>query len=394
MTRGYKSVALGDIVELIMGQAPPGKETNFDGLGTPFVKVGEFGTLRPIIREWTTNPLRTARRTDVLLCVVGATCGKINLGIDCAIGRSVAALRPTVERIDQLFLYYFMLTLVERLRAGSVGAAQTVISKEMIGQEMVPLPPLPEQRRIVRILDEAFEAIATAKANTEKNLQNARAIFESHLEEVFTQRGPGWVEKKLKAVTTKIGSGATPRGGETSYKSEGVSLIRSLNVYDLGFRYVKLAFLDEVQARELSNVEVQSRDVLLNITGASIARCCIVPDDILPARVNQHVSIVRPNADKVDPEFLHYLLVSRPYKNQLLRTGEEGGSTRQAITKGQIQEFSVDFPVLVKDQRTIVRGLTCILEETQRLSRLYEEKGHALESLKKSLLHQAFAGKL
>ena len=258
----------------------------------------------------------------------------------------------------------------------------------------VPVPPLAEQQRIVGILDEALAGIATAKANAEKNLQNARALFESHLQSVFIQRGEGWVENKLKSITTKIGSGATPRGGEESYKAEGISLIRSLNVHDLGFKYAKLAFLDDAQADELSNVEVQPRDVLLNITGASVARCAIVPEDVLPARVNQHVSIIRPIADKLDADFLHYLLISKPYKDQLLRTGEEGGSTRQAITKAQIQEFAVEYPATLKEQKTIVAKLDAMLAETQRLTRLYERKLSALDALKKSLLHQAFAGNL
>ena len=256
------------------------------------------------------------------------------------------------------------------------------------------VPPLPEQHRIVAILDEAFDGIATAKANAEKNLQNARALFESHLQSVFTERGEGWADNKLKAITTKIGSGATPRGGEESYKTEGISLIRSLNVHDLAFKYGKLAFLDDTQADDLSNVEVKARDVLLNITGASVARCCIVPDDVLPARVNQHVSIIRPLTDVLAPEFLHYLLISKPYKEKLLQTGEEGGSTRQAITKAQIQDFSVAYPVSVDDQLVIVGKLDAMLAETQRLESLYQQKLTALDDLKKSLLHQAFSGNL
>ena len=122
-------------------------------------------------------------------------CGKINLGEDCAIGRSVAAIRPNSTKLDQFYLYYFMMTLVDRLRSGSVGAAQTVISKEMVESVNIPLPLLPEQQRIVALLDEAFAGLATAKANAERNLQNARAIFESHLQSVFSQRGEGWEEK-------------------------------------------------------------------------------------------------------------------------------------------------------------------------------------------------------
>ena len=154
----------------------------------------------------------------------------------------------------------------------------------------------------------------------------------------------GWITRKLGEVTTKIGSGATPLGGEGAYKAEGLSLIRSLNVHDDGFREAKLARIDAKQADRLSNVVVEPNDVLLNITGASVARCCVVPNQHLPARVNQHVSIIRPVKQILLPKFLHYMLISRDYKNRLLALGEDGGSTRQAITKAQIQEFEIEFP--------------------------------------------------
>lgn len=164
----------------------------------------------------------------------------------------------------------------------------------------------------------------------------------------------GWVLNRLGNVTTKIGSGATPRGGEDAYKAIGISLIRSLNVHDDGFREAKLAHIDDQQADRLSNVIVESNDVLLNITGASVARCCIAPADFLPARVNQHVSIIRPVGEKLDSAFLHYLLISKTYKDRLLHTGEEGGSTRQAITKVQLQNFIIEYPELLTEQHRIV----------------------------------------
>lgn len=282
----------------------------------------------------------------------------------------------------------------EQIEKVKGGVAQQNLSLAQVGDFEIPIPPLPEQERIVGILDEAFDGIAKAKALAEANLQNACALFQSHLQSVFSQKGEGWVEKQLKSITTKIGSGATPRGGEESYKTEGISLIRSLNVHDMGFKYEKLAYLDDSQARDLSNVEVFPRDVLLNITGASVARCAIVPDDVLPARVNQHVSIIRPIADELDAEFLHYLLISKPYKDQLLRTGEEGGSTRQAITKAQIQGFSVSYPAKISEQKIIVSKLDALSAETQRLESLYQNKLNALDELKKFLLHQAFSGNL
>jgi type I restriction enzyme, S subunit len=317
---------------------------------------------------------------------------------DFSFSNFTSALRvKDAEQLDFRFLHKYLFWIylsgvTEGMQSNSTGIRN--LDNDAYKAIGIPLPPLEEQQRIVSILDEAFAGLASAQAHAARNLQNARALFESHLQAVFTQRGEGWVEDKLLSLTTKIGSGATPLGGEAAYKTKGVSLIRSLNVYDMGFRYQGLAFLDDHQANGLSNVIVHARDVLLNITGASVARCCVVPEDVLPARVNQHVSIIRPISEKLSPDFLHYLLISRPYKKLLLQTGEEGGATRQAITKAQIQQFKITFPKRLKDQIDIVKLLDTLSAETQHLTRIYEQKLAALAALKKSLLHQAFSGEL
>lgn len=141
----------------------------------------------------------------------------------------------------------------------------------------------------------------------------------------------------LKNLTVKIGSGATPTGGQSSYKNEGISLIRSQNVYDMSFSKKGLAFIDEKQASKLDNVTVKENDILLNITGDSIARVCKVPKGILPARVNQHVSIIRTNS-KIDSDFLLYYLIFR--KDFLLTISNVGG-TRNALTKEAVENIEV-----------------------------------------------------
>jgi type I restriction enzyme S subunit len=117
-----------------------------------------------------------------------------------------------------------------------------------------------------------------------------------------------------------------------------------MNVYDKGFVFHKLAFIDEAQANKLNNVNIEKDDVLINITGASVARCCVVPNDVLPARVNQHVSILRAKKNILNPKLLYFILISPHYKNKLLKTGEEGGATRQAITKNQLEKYIIYFP--------------------------------------------------
>lgn len=155
---------------------------------------------------------------------------------------------------------------------------------------------------------------------------------------------------KMKEVCSKIGSGATPRGGKEAYSDAGISLIRSQNVLDYSFSYEGLAYINEAQAEKLKNVAVEKGDVLLNITGDSVARACIVQDEILPARVNQHVSIIRAKKDVVLGSYLLcFLQMEKPYLLQLAT----GGATRNALTKGMIEELEIDIPS-IKEQKKIV----------------------------------------
>lgn len=152
-----------------------------------------------------------------------------------------------------------------------------------------------------------------------------------------------WEVKPLKDLTSKIGSGATPRGGKGAYKTEGIPLIRSMNIYDSTFITKDLAFIDDAQALKLKNVIVEPNDVLLNITGASVARCAIVPAAFTPARVNQHVAIIRVSDSGVSPEYVLYTLISHVGKTRLLNIAQ-GGATREAITKVHIENFYMLIP--------------------------------------------------
>lgn len=152
----------------------------------------------------------------------------------------------------------------------------------------------------------------------------------------------GWRCNLLGEITLKIGSGATPKGGREAYREEGIALIRSMNVYNGKFEYKDLAHISDEQAAKLDNVSVKKSDVLLNITGASVARSCIVPNQILPARVNQHVCIVRCKKC-IEPVFLNGLLVDDNYQNLLWEIAGSG-ATREAITKQQVEHLKIIVP--------------------------------------------------
>ncbi len=153
----------------------------------------------------------------------------------------------------------------------------------------------------------------------------------------------GWRSVPLAEISTKIGSGFTPRGGDASYLPEGVTLIRSMNVYDDNFDDGGLAFLSDEQAATLSGVAVELKDILINITGASVARCCMAPERYLPARVNQHVMIIRIDPGKADPFFVHKAINSDERKRQLLSYAQKG-STREALTKDGMARFEITVP--------------------------------------------------
>jgi len=387
MKNMVNTTVLGELVDLVMGQAPSSKDCNFDGRGTPFVKVGEFGEIRPMIREWTTNPLRMARKTDVLLCVVGATCGKINLGEECAIGRSVAAIRPHATKLDQFYLYYFMMTLVEHLRSGSVGAAQTVISKEMVETIQIPLVSLPEQQRIVGILDEAFEGITTAKANAEKNLQNARALFESHLQSIFSKRSKGWIDTTIGDVIRFIDY----RGKTPVKTTSGIRLITAKNVKMGNLQDSPMEFIASSSYRSWMTRGIPQKGDVLFTTEAPLANVAQLNTDEKVAFA-QRIIIMQPEKTKLDSTFLKYLLLSAPVQQRIRAKGT--GATVQGIKASLLKLIEISFPRIVSEQELIVKKLDALNAENQHLESIYQKKLDALEELKKSILHQAFTGEL
>ena len=149
-------------------------------------------------------------------------------------------------------------------------------------------------------------------------------------------------------LTIKIGSGATPKGGKEAYQTDGISLIRSMNVHNGKFEYKELAHISDEQAARLENVAVEKNDVLLNITGASVARSCVVPTNVLPARVNQHVCIIRCK-DSIMPDFINSLLIDDNYQD-LLWSIAGSGATREAITKQQVESLQIILPPISKQE--------------------------------------------
>jgi type I restriction enzyme S subunit len=188
-----------------------------------------------------------------------------------------------------------------------------------------------------------------------------------------------WKIRKLADVTTKIGSGATPRGGKEAYHNSGIPLIRSQNILDFSFSHTGLAFINETQADLLKNVTIESEDVLLNITGDSVARCCMVDSKIVPARVNQHVAIIRIDKTQANPYFIKYFLLS-PSQKSLMLSLAGTGATRNALTKGMIENFDIPLPPL-EEQEAIAEILSSLddkIELNNQMNKTLEQTAQAI----------------
>jgi len=186
-----------------------------------------------------------------------------------------------------------------------------------------------------------------------------------------------WKEYKLGEVCTKIGSGATPKGGKEAYLGGDTSLIRSQNVLDFSFSWDGLAYINDEQASKLNGVELEQNDVLLNITGDSVARACIVPDEALPARVNQHVAIIRGDQSIVLNDYILYYL---QFKKQYLLSLSQGGATRNALTKGMIEELEIPLPTLNKQKEivSILKSLDDKIGVNRKINENLEQQAQAL----------------
>ncbi|QES89658.1 restriction endonuclease subunit S [Rhizosphaericola mali] len=231
----------------------------------------------------------------------------------------------------------------------------------------LPVPSIEEQQKIVDQYQWVANKIKVNEQICEKLEATAQALYKHWFvdfefpneegkpykssggkmifnEELQKKIPNGWEVKSLGEICSKIGSGSTPSGGKESYCKDGISLIRSMNVHDLEFVFDDLAFINDGQARKLANVSVEKYDLLINITGVSVARCTIVPTEVIPARVNQHVMLIRPFSEQFANYYLLMNLTSVESKNILLGVSQSG-STREAITKSDIEKFKILMPI-------------------------------------------------
>ncbi len=264
------------------------------------------------------------------------------------------------------------------------GATVDTLTIQKLQSVQIRIPSVPEQHRIVALLDEAFNGIVTAKANAEKNLQNARALFESHLQSVFTERGEGWVETTLgDAYDVRDGTHDSPK-----FYDEGFPLVTSKNLKRDGLNFDSIKFISEADYRKINERSgVSVGDVLFAMIG-TIGNPVVVQDEPNFAIKNMALFKVPKNQSS---EFLRYFLSADVTLTRM--KSEANGTTQKFVGLGYLRKFPIRLPTFQKQQE-IVGELDQLSAETDRLESLYQQKLTALDDLKKSLLHQAFSGAL
>ena len=337
-----KLIALKDVCKINMGQSPNSSSYNDYGDGMPFFQGNaDFGERYPITRVWCNTPTKIAQAEDILISV-RAPIGALNYAKEeCCIGRGLAAITPDRNKVSQDFIYWALKGKKAELNDKGNGSTFKAISRKILEETMIPDINFEQQHKCAENLEKIYGIIQ----NRRKELLALDDLIKARFVELFGNpvlNEKGWESNLLAQLTLKIGSGATPKGGREAYQEEGIALIRSMNVYNGKFEYKDLAHISDEQAAKLDNVIIKESDVLLNITGASVARSCVVPNQILPARVNQHVCIIRCK-ECIEPIFLNRLLIDDNYQ-KLLWEIAGSGATREAITKQQVERLKIILP--------------------------------------------------
>ena len=330
---------------------------------------------------------------EFLITCRGATCGNVHITKPYSwINGNAMVVQPFKKQLLSLDYLKYVFTNKGRVQKAISGSAQPQITRTTLSPIRIPLAPLPEQRAIVAKIEELFSELDKGEEDLKKAQEQLKIYRQAVLNKAFEaeviRKSP---KQKLSSVTDKIGSGSTPRGGRNSYKSEGIPLVRSLNIHFDYIKYDGLAFIDEEQASKLKNVVINEGDVLLNITGASIGRVNIAPAEFDGGRVNQHVSIIRANSSVLLPLFLKFYIQSPLIQDWI--SNENYGVTRQALTKSA--QENIEIPILsIHEQGLIINEIESRLSVCDNVEASIRESLDKSKALRQSILKKAFEGTL
>lgn len=350
----------------------------------------DFGLISPVISKWTEFPKIKAQSGDTLITVKGSGVGSINLldRDDVAISRQLMAVRTTGA--DARFVHSFLASKFDYFQSVATGAAIPGLSRDQILGLDIKLPSLPEQKRIVAILDEVFEGIGAAVANAQKNLVNAHELFESFLNSVLTEKGDGWVTCNLENVVEKTCSlsyGIVQPGEDVS---GGLPIVRPTDLQSKIIRLPGLKQIDPALADAYKRTRLVGDELLLCVRG-STGTVSMASKELAGANVTRGIVPIRFDNDIINPEFGYYMFISGNIQQQI--KSETYGAALMQINIRDLRKISCDVPPRGA-QDDLLRKLNEISVEVERLKSIYAQKGDTLKELKQVVLQKAFAGQL
>lgn len=404
MKAGWQTRTIGQTCTITSGGTPSSSNESYWSGEIPWVSAKDlksdriFTAALHISEESVKASATKIAPTGSLLVLVrgmglanGVPIGEVTAPV--AFNQDIKAIHPPETVVPRFLLLALRNSLMHRDRQHILSSAAhgtLKIETDALRQLSFPMPALSEQKRIIGILDEAFEGLATAKADAEKNLQNARALFESRLESVFAQRGKGWVKKKLGDITT------FKNGLNFSRQSNGQTL-RIVGVGDFqDHSVVPIETLQSVTIDGELGVDYSIRrdDILTVRSNGSrdlVGRCMLVPDVGEMTSFSGFIIRLRFDTREISPRFLLHFMRSSATRDRLTRDG--GGANISNINQAKLSELPISLPSF-KQQADIAGRLDDLHEESQRLESIYQRKVVALDALTKSLLHEAFIGRL
>lgn len=388
---------LGDLCQVIGGGTPSKGKAEYYAGSIPWATVRDMKSDVISETEYRINGEAVKNSSTNIIPggnVVIAT--RVGLGKVCLIGQDTAInqdLRGIIPKnpaaLSVRFLFLWLKSVAHLIVSEGTGATVQGVKLPFVKSLKVPFPPISEQNRIVIILDEAFDGIATAKANAEKNLQNARALFESYIQIVFTQHSDDWEETALGDI---CGFVRGPFGGSLKkaiFVADGYAIYEQQHaIYDRfdDIRY----FIDEAKFKEMKRFELRPNDLIMSCSG-TMGRVAIVPNGIKRGIINQALLKLTPTP-KISSAFLKAWMESEAFQSALKEYS--GGAAIQNVASVKVlKNIRIPLPSIMEQER-VVDKLAEYRAETKTLESIYERKIAALEELYNSILHQAFSGQL
>jgi len=398
MKSGWKTKALGDLCQVVGGGTPSkGNKTYYEGsiawatirdMRSEIISETACSINVDAVKNSATNII--PKGNVVIATRVGL--GKICLlGQDTAINQDLRGVVPNDPQVLSVrFLFLWLKSISHLIVAEGTGATVQGVKLPFIKSLQLPLPTMNEQQRIVGILDAAFDDIAKARANAEQNRKNARALFESHLQSVFTQRGVGWAETTLAKATDGILTG--PFGSllhKSDYVENGIPLVNPAHITAIGIEPDFRKTISKETAQRLSSYILRKGDIVMGRRG-EMGRCALVTEVEDGWLCGTGSFFIKPSIE-CDSRYLVRFLRSEDCKRRLEKIA--GGAVMPNLGNKDLGGLHFNLPPRER-QKLIVKEMDALADETQRLESLYTQKLAALDELKKSLLHQAFSGQL